>query len=159
MLAALQCRPACPSRSKITNALFVNFKVTSVIPRSRWLKPWNKIADLWACKTPDENGYYAFNDMHVVIALVGAGRLAEAQAMIAFAEQRYDDGIDALYPIRSIANRFGGSNAQRDILTQTLMEAAIRGDREGLATNLLSEREVHKPFSPLTRRFKNRLLQ
>jgi tetratricopeptide (TPR) repeat protein len=89
---------------------------------------WDKIADLWACKTPDENGYYAFNDMHAVIAFVGAGRLAEArailadlqkaatenppltammardvgvpaaQAMIAFAEQRYDDVIDALYP-------------------------------------------------------------
>ena len=150
---------------------------------------WTMIADLWARKTPAENGYYAFNDLHAVIALVGAGRLSEArailadlqkaatdnppltammardvgvpaaQAMIAFAEQRYDDVIDALYPIRSIANRFGGSNAQRDILTQTLIEAAIRGGREGLATNLLSEREVHKPFSPLTRRFKKRLLQ
>ena len=82
-----------------------------------------------------------------------------AQAMIAFAEQRYDDVIDALYPIRSIASRFGGSNAQRDILTQTLIEAAIRGGRDGLATNLLSEREVHKPFSPLTRRFRAHLLQ
>ena len=99
-----------------------------------------------------ENGYYAFNDMHAVIALVGAGRLAEArailadlqkaaidnppltammardvgvpaaQAMIAFAERRYDDVVDALYPIRSIANRFGGSNAQRDILSQTLID-------------------------------------
>ena len=150
---------------------------------------WTMIADLWSRKTPAENGYYAFNDLHAVIALVGAGRLSEArailadlqkaatdnppltammardvgvpaaQAMIAFAEQRYDDVIDALYPIRSIANRFGGSNAQRDILTQTLIEAAIRGGHQGLATNLLSEREVHKPFSPLTRRFKKRLLQ
>ena len=150
---------------------------------------WNKIADLWARKIPDENGYYPFNDVHAIIALVGAGRLSKArvvladlqkaatenppltammardvgvpaaQAMIAFAEQRYDDVVDALLPIRSIANRFGGSNAQRDILTQTLIEAAIRGGREGLAANLLSEREVHKPFSPLTRRFKAHLLQ
>ena len=148
---------------------------------------WSRIADLWARKTPGENGYYAFNDMHAVIALVGAGRLAEAravladlqkaaienprltammardvgvpaaQAMIAFAEQRYDDVVDAIYPIRSIASRFGGSNAQRDILTQTLIMAAIRSGRAGLATNLLSEREVHKPFSPLTLRFKAQL--
>jgi hypothetical protein len=148
---------------------------------------WGKIADLWARKTPAENGYYAFNDLHAIIALLGAGRLPEARAvyddlgsasvsnpvltammardvgvpaargMIAFAEQRYDDVIDALFPIRSIANRFGGSNAQRDILSQTLIEAAIRSGRAGLATNLVSEREVHKPFSPLTQRFKSRL--
>jgi hypothetical protein len=149
---------------------------------------WNKIADLWACKTPDENGYYAFNDMHAVIALVGAGRLAEArailadlkkaatenpaltammardvgvpaaQAMIAFAEQRYDDVIDALYPIRSIANRFGGSNAQRDILTQTLIESALRSDNMMLANNLISERRLHKTFSPLSQRYAARLV-
>ncbi len=150
---------------------------------------WKLIAELWARKTPDENGYYAFNDLHAVIALLGAGRLPEARAilddlqaavatnppltammardvgvpaatgMIAFAEQRYADAIAALYPIRGIANRFGGSNAQRDILSQTLIEAAIRGGQAGLATNLLNEREVHKPFSPLTRRFKAKLLQ
>ena len=167
------------------SALLWRLHLQDVDPGDRW----TLIADLWARKTPGENGYYAFNDMHAVIALVGAGRLAEArsiladlqkaaienpaltammahdvgvpavQAMIAFAEQRYDDVIDALYPIRSIANRFGGSNAQRDILTQTLIEAAIRGGRAGLATNLLSEREVHKPFSPLTQRFKAQLLQ
>ena len=148
---------------------------------------WKLIAELWARKTPDENGYYAFNDLHAVIALLGAGRLPEARAilddlqaavatnppltammardvgvpaatgMIAFAEQRYADAIVALYPIRGIANRFGGSNAQRDILSQTLIEAAIRGGQAGLATNLLHEREVHQPFSPVTRRFKAKL--
>ena len=150
---------------------------------------WALIADLWARKTPGENGYYAFNDLHAIIALVGAGCVAEAReilvdlekaasdnplltammardvgvpaaaAMIAFAEQRYQDVIDALLPIRSIANRFGGSNAQRDILSQTLIEASIRNGSEGLAANLVSEREVHKPFSPLTHRFKAKLLQ
>ena len=43
--------------------------------------------------------------------------------------------------------------AQRDILTQTLIESAICADNTGLASNLISERSVHKPFSPLTRRF------
>jgi tetratricopeptide (TPR) repeat protein len=150
---------------------------------------WGFLADQWARKIPAENGYYAFNDMHAGVALVGADRLIEArevladlqqaaienptltammardvgvpalQGMIAFAEQRYDDVVDVLWPIRSISNRFGGSNAQRDILNQTLIEAAIRSGRGGLATNLLSEREVHKPFSPLTQRFKSRLPQ
>jgi hypothetical protein len=148
---------------------------------------WNVIADLWARKIPAENGYYAFNDLHAIIALLGAGRLGEARSVladlrqaalsnpeltrmmardvglpacegvIAFAEQRYADAVDAIFPIRSIANRFGGSNAQRDILSQTLIEAAIRGGQQGLATNLLNERSVHKPFSPLTQRFKAKI--
>jgi len=150
---------------------------------------WNRIAQLWARKTPAENGYYAFNDMHAIIALVGAGRLADARevladlqqaavtnptlsgmmardvgvpactAIIAFAEGRYTDSVDNLLPIRSIANRFGGSNAQRDILSQTLLESAIRGAQTGLASNLLNEREVHRPFSPLTRQFRAKMPQ
>ncbi|MFT5113552.1 MAG: hypothetical protein ACI8P9_002883 [Parasphingorhabdus sp.] len=47
----------------------------------------------------------------------------------------------------------GGSNAQRDILTQTLIDAAIKSGNRGLASNLISERSVSKPDSPLTRRF------
>jgi hypothetical protein len=148
---------------------------------------WQAIADLWARKVPAENGYYAFNDLHAIISLVGAERFDEARAVladlkqaavtnpeltrmmardigvpacegvIAFAEQRYDDAVDAIYPIRSIANRFGGSNAQRDILNQTLIESAIRGGQTGLSKNLLNERAVHKPFSPLTQRFRAKL--
>ena len=78
-------------------------------------------------------------------------------AILAFAEQRYADSVDLLYPIRSIAHRFGGSNAQRDILTQTLIEAAVRDGQVGLGSSLLHERTVHKPFSPLTGHFKAKL--
>jgi len=150
---------------------------------------WQRIADLWARKTPAENGYYAFNDMHAVIALVGAGRLVEAreiladlkqaavsnplltrmmardvgvpacEAMIAFAEERYAEAAAALHPIRGISSRFGGSNAQRDILSQTLIESAIRAGQRGFAVNLVNEREVHKPKSPLTRGFREKALQ
>jgi tetratricopeptide (TPR) repeat protein len=148
---------------------------------------WDRIADLWARKVPAENGYYAFNDLHAVIALVGAGRLVEARevladlqqaavsnpeltrmmardvgvptcaAMIAFAEERYAEVVEQLHPLRSIANRFGGSNAQRDILSQTLIEAARRSGQAGLARNLVNERSVHKPFSPLTNRLRSKI--
>ena len=148
---------------------------------------WNRIADFWARKTPVENGYYAFNDLHAIIAFVGAGRIDEARevleqvksaanenpaltrmmaqqvgvpacsAVIAYGEGRYGDAVDNLRGLRSIANRFGGSNAQRDILTQTLTESAIRDGQLGLATNLMNERSVHKPFSPLTKRYKNKI--
>ena len=77
--------------------------------------------------------------------------------MIAFGEGRYGEVVAQLFPIRTIANRFGGSNAQRDILAHTLIEAAIRDGQTGLASNLVNERSVHKPFSPLTQRFKNKL--
>ena len=149
---------------------------------------WNRIAEYWSKKTPVENGYYAFNDLHAVIALVGAQRNEEAAAVlasvqsaaqdnvgvtammaadvgvaacgaiIAFAEQRYSDVIEQLSPIRTVAHRFGGSHAQRDILTQTLIESAVRGENYPLAKNLIGERMVHKPLSPLSRRFANKLV-
>ncbi|MDH3389341.1 MAG: tetratricopeptide repeat protein, partial [Gammaproteobacteria bacterium] len=65
--------------------------------------------------------------------------------------------IDSLLPIRTIAHRFGGSHAQRDILTQTLTESALRGGNLKLANNLVSERKLHKTFSPLCQRFAARL--
>ena len=80
-----------------------------------------------------------------------------AGAMIAFAKGRYQDAIDSLYPIRSLWSRFGGSSAQRDILSQTLIVSAIRGGQTGMAANLLNERVLHKPFSPLTRRLQAKL--
>ena len=149
---------------------------------------WNQVANLWFAKTALENGYYAFNDMHAVLAFVGAGREEEAatvlaavesaarenigvtammandvgiaacSAMIAFGQQRYSDAIEKLLPVRTIANRFGGSHAQRDILTQTLIESAIRGGNAGLANSLIRERIVHKPLTPLSQRFASKLV-
>jgi tetratricopeptide (TPR) repeat protein len=148
---------------------------------------WDRIAELWARKTAIENGYYAFNDLHALIAFVGAGRFDAAnevlsaveaaaqdnagvtrmmaqdvgiptcRAMIDFGQQRYQDVVDQLLPIRTIAHRFGGSHAQRDILTQTLIESALRSGNLKLANNLISERKLHKPFTPLSQRFATRL--
>jgi len=148
---------------------------------------WDRIAELWARKTGTENGYYAFNDLHALIAFVGAGRFDAAKevlsaveaavrenagvtrmmaqdvgiptcrAMINFGQQRYQDVVDQLLPIRTLAHRFGGSHAQRDILTQTLIESALRAGNLKLANNLISERKLHKPFTPLSQRFAARL--
>jgi len=148
---------------------------------------WERIAELWARKTDTENGYYAFNDLHALIAFVGAGRFDAAKevlsaveaaatenagvtrmmaqdvgipacrAMINFGQQRYQDVVDQLLPIRTLAHRFGGSHAQRDILTQTLIESALRSGNLKLANNLISERKLHKPFTPLSQRFAARL--
>ena len=147
---------------------------------------WSRLAAMWYEKLPTERGYYAFNDMHAMMAFAYAGRDAECrdllaavtvsangdgtnammsavvglpacEAMLAFREARYDDAIARLLPLRPLAARFGGSNAQRDVLTQTLLEAAIRGGRKTLAQSILGERKMHKIDTPLSRRFMHKL--
>ena len=136
------------------------------------------LADQWATKM--EVAHYAFNDLHAVMASVGAGRLDEAdalvasrirdvdvsaegntnvrfttevglpacQAVLAFGRGRYDDVIEALFPIRHRLHRFGGSHAQRDVLQRTLLEAALRARRVEVAGRLLTERLDQRPSSP-----------
>jgi hypothetical protein len=128
------------------------------------------LADAWATRT-DDRPWYVFNDLHAVMALVGAGRIPDAErvverlagyvhgggpgtnvamtaeiglpatrAIVRFGQQRFDDVIAELLPIRRVLQRFGGSHAQRDVLQRTLLEAALRAGRLDLAQSLLSER-------------------
>jgi len=136
---------------------------------------WKKLAECWAPFA--EHSYYAFNDAHAVMAFVAAGRtdlvqrtivamerkaggldtnammtrdvgLPLARAVTAFAAGRYGDAIALLTPIRTIANRFGGSHAQRDLIHLTLVEAALRARHNRLARALVAERTQLKPSSP-----------
>jgi len=66
--------------------------------------------------------------------------LPACRATLAFVEDRHDDVITELMPIRRIFNRFGGSHAQRDALHRTLLESALRSGRYELARALTSER-------------------
>jgi hypothetical protein len=61
--------------------------------------------------------------------------------------------VRLLRSIRSTANRFGGSHAQRDVLDLTLVEAALRAQDAPLARALAAERLALRPRSPLARRF------
>jgi hypothetical protein len=74
----------------------------------------------------------------------------------AFARGRYADAIAAIEPIRDHAHRFGGSHAQRDLLTLTLIEAALRSGERTLARHYIGERIVHKPGSEWGRRLWSR---
>jgi hypothetical protein len=136
---------------------------------------WQPLADAWQPLAQD--GYYAFNDVHAVMALVGAGRWAEvdatlqslrraavgegtnammsrevglpvARALAAFGRGQYDVTIDELLTARANVHRFGGSHAQRDIVHLTLVEAALRGGRAPLARALAAERTGVKRSSP-----------
>jgi len=124
-------------------------------------------------------GDYAFNDAHAMMAFVGAGldaparTLLEAQreamrgdgdnaaftrdvghpltlAIKAFGEANYSEAVRLIRPIRAIANRFGGSHAQRDVIDLTLIEAALRAGDRALAGALTAERSMARPDSPLT---------
>jgi len=133
------------------------------------------VADNWAGRLERERGFYAFNDLHAMMAFTMAGREQEAarlladlewtstnglgvnrtmtrevglplcRAIHAFGRARYAEAITQIEPVRDAAHRFGGSHAQRDVLTLTLIEAAIRSEQRMLAQHYIAERTVHKP--------------
>jgi hypothetical protein len=70
------------------------------------------------------------------------------RAIQAFGRGNYRAAIEELMPVRQIAHRFGGSHAQRDVLSLTLIEAALRAKDARLARALASERTELKPTSP-----------
>ncbi len=133
-----------------------------------------------------EDAYYAFNDVHAVMAFAGAHRFDLAQrtvdamtrkagqadtnammtkevglplacAIVAFAAEHYRDAVSLLLPIRTIASRFGGSHAQRDLIHLTLVEAALRAGQAGLARALIAERTQLRPDNPFNRKLAARV--
>lgn len=125
-------------------------------------------------------GFYAFSDLHAVMAHLGAGREAAAAQVIgamrrategtgtnarltrevglplafgfaAFARGEHGHAVELIAPVRNRASAFGGSNAQRDVITLTLLEAALRGGEWDLARRLAGDRLSAKPDSPFAR--------
>jgi hypothetical protein len=81
---------------------------------------------------------------------------ALARAIHAFGAARYAEVVQLIRPVRSVAHRFGGSHAQRDVVDLTLIEAAFRVGENELAGALAAERLAAKPASPLARLFAQR---
>jgi len=132
------------------------------------------MADAWEADLDAEAGFYAFNDFHAALAFAQAGRtqalarlmahveraagrqdangemerrvgLGACRAAIAFGEGRPQDAVAQLMAIRDGASRFGGSHAQRDVLTLTLVEAATRAGQPALAAHYVAERLALRP--------------
>ena len=147
---------------------------------------FERVADAWQGDLEAEGGYYAFNDFHAALAFAATGRGAAirslrekldasawergsngemarvvgidaSEAVIAFRERRYGEAADRLVAVRDGAWRFGGSHAQRDLLTLTLIEAARRAGKKSLAAHYANERRVHKPRSEWGLRISRRI--
>ena len=125
-------------------------------------------------------GQSAFNDVHALIALIGAGELGHADAwmrsslriaarggqwnrevtfdiamplmrgLLDFGQGRFEAAAQAIHALLPIAARIGGSHAQRDVIDQTLLAAAARGGMKDAGRALLEERRLAKPDTPLT---------
>jgi len=147
---------------------------------------WVRLVEGWDL-SDQTAGTFPFNDLHALLALIGAGEFARAQAwaqqvamraersggsnraiardvggplmrgMLAFAQARFDVAIEALYPVRALMSRLGGSHAQRDLIDQTLLAAAARALDRSAGRALLNERRLAKPETPLTAHWASRL--
>ena len=78
------------------------------------------------------------------------------EGFAAFWRGDHEAAAGFLHGARFIANSFGGSHAQRDIIDWTLTEATVRGGLTGMAEALASERLALKPHSPVNRSFLRR---
>ncbi|XP_061214697.1 tetratricopeptide repeat protein 38 isoform X2 [Neopsephotus bourkii] len=77
------------------------------------------------------------------------------QAFVEFENGNCDKAVDLLYPIRYQLIEVGGSNAQRDVFSQLLIQAALNSKsqaKQNLARCLLRERDMMRPNSPMTER-------
>ena len=142
---------------------------------------WDELADTWGKQS--DGRLYPFNDWHAAMAYLGAGRGAQVDRLIAllgdadgcetaawgrqtglpliegfraFWHGDYAVAVEKLHGARHIANGFGGSHAQRDVIDWTLTEAAVRGGMSDVAQALSAERLAMKPHSPVNRRFLER---
>ena len=143
---------------------------------------WKELAANWDSHADGRS--YPFNDWHAVMAYLGAGRHVDVERIIgayrnsadgsdvaewgrrtalplvegfaAFWRGDYRTAAEHLHGARYIANSFGGSHAQRDIIDWTLVEAAIRGGLTSLGEALANERLALKPHSPVNRSFLTR---
>lgn len=139
---------------------------------------WVELAECWDLHVPGSN--YPFNDWHAAMAYAGAGRgddlthllatlevsgqgntetarwtretgIPLIQGFEAFWQGDYRQAAERLFDAGFIANSFGGSNAQRDIIELTTTEAALRGNLQEMGQALAHGRLALKPRGAINR--------
>ncbi len=173
---------ADPEPMTDATALLWRLKVQGVDAGARWQavgERWRQLIEL------GEGGYYGFNDLHAALAfaalnwmqdlakleasaikqsgqdhtlgdIAGEVGLPLVRAVTAYAKDHYEEALDQLEEVRPVLIRFGGSNAQRDIIDQTMLSAALLGGLHHRARSLANERLGRKPYGPLAQRFSER---
>ena len=114
-----------------------------------------------------------FNDLHALLAFHYSDRSDLAQALMECVRKQYDrtipmmrvgvsvlEGVDALFQGDNDAalallaengyhaNLIGGSHAQRDLVSQITLEAAVRAGEWASARALLKERKLKRESMP-----------
>jgi tetratricopeptide (TPR) repeat protein len=167
-------------------AILWRLKLLGVDVSSRF----QKLSRTWDAQAP-ATGFYAFDDIHALVATIGAGDTGEARAareaivaslsggsgsgglanqqmtadigrplaraFDAYAQEDWKAATEGLLRVRDRAHGFGGSHAQRDLLTLTLMDAALRSGERALANHILNERRPAKAATPLTAFWQERI--
>ncbi|HEU0218859.1 MAG TPA: tetratricopeptide repeat protein [Stellaceae bacterium] len=141
---------------------------------------WVELADLWEGHA--DGNCLVFADIHAAMAELRAGREARVEARLAamrataasdaeaavlyrdvgipivegfmaFHRGVYAEAVERLLGVRYGLYGIGGSHAQRDVVTWTLIEAAIRAGQRDIALALAHERLGARPRSIPNRRF------
>jgi tetratricopeptide (TPR) repeat protein len=142
---------------------------------------WPPLSRQWLTHVDDH--VLVFNDLHIALAVSrandpdGVARLRGSlddyarhgagdnrditvdvgrrliEGVLAFAQGDYAHAVERILPARYKTIRIGGSHAQRDIVTQTLIAAAERSGRTSLARALLAERLAVRPTARTKRAY------
>jgi tetratricopeptide (TPR) repeat protein len=153
------------------SALLWRLKLEGVAVGDRF----ERVADLWASRLDTERGFYAFNDAHAMMSFAATGRqriadrlladmrataanatgsnramtadvgLPLAEALLAHGNGAFASAAATLDHVRDVAHRFGGSHAQRDLLSLTLIDASMRAGDIARARHVVRERSALKP--------------
>jgi tetratricopeptide (TPR) repeat protein len=144
---------------------------------------WAPLSRQWLTHVDDH--VLVFNDLHIALAVSrandpeGVARLRRSlddyerdgagdnrditvdvgrrliDGVLAFAQGDYARAVERILPVRYKVIRIGGSHAQRDIVTQTLIAAAERSDQTSLARALLAERLALRPTARTRRAYES----
>ena len=139
---------------------------------------WQRLVAAWPLDATAA-GRSVFNDVHATMALIGAGRIAQAKrwvamcidgaarspgwnrdvsrelgapllrGLLAFGAGDSTGAASAMAPLRDRLARIGGSHAQRDVVAQTLLAAAASGADRAAGRALLAARTGARPVTPL----------
>ena len=145
---------------------------------TRWNPVVAKVVERW------HEHILPFHDLHFVYALARGGRKAElrdfiasmtrhgekdasgiwdsiaipcAQGLAAYAEGRFAIAADLIGPLLERLHLIGGSHAQRDVFTQTWIDAALRAGDHAAVAGVLTHRARARPAVKETQRLLQRI--